>query len=185
MQLQHKITVSLAGLPTTSHLIEQDYQQLLQVLSEEMKRRSLLADTAKQDMVTYYTLWAHQIKTPIAAMHLLLQTEDTPQNAELGEQLFKIEQYVQMVLQYLRLNSSSSDFVIRTYDLDHIVKQAVHKYAKLFVRKKIALTYTPCNCTVLTDEKWLGFVIEQLLSNALKYTHMGSISIYLQPAAKR
>ena len=88
------------------------------------------ADLTRTDMVDYFTLWAHQIKTPIAAMHLLLQTEENEQNAELSMELFKIEQYVEMVLQYLRLDNMTSDFVLKRYSLDDIVKQAVRKYAK-------------------------------------------------------
>lgn len=86
-----------------------------------------------------------------------------------------------MVLQYLRLDSSSTDFVLKKYRLEDIVKQAVRKYAKIFIRKKISLNLQELDCEVLTDEKWLVFVVEQLLSNALKYTNKGSISIYMEP----
>ncbi len=124
-------------------------------------------------------MWAHQIKTPIAAMRLILQSEEKDCNDELLEQLFRTEQYVEMVLQYLRMTSDSSDLLIRRYSLDSIVKQAVKKYAKSFIRQKIKLNYEDLNVGVITDEKWLCFVIEQLLSNALKYTQSGSISIYM------
>lgn len=130
-------------------------------------------------MMEYYTLWAHQIKTPIAALRLLLQSEKGEDEAELSAELFKIEQYVEMVLSYLRLDSESSDLIIKRYSLDATVRQAVRKYAKLFVRKKISLHFTALNCQVLTDEKWLAFVVEQILSNALKYTRRGSVSIYM------
>ncbi|MGB4496697.1 MAG: ATP-binding protein, partial [Bacillota bacterium] len=125
------------------------------------------------------TTWAHQIKTPIAAMRLLLQSEQSETNSELLEQLFKVEQYVEMVLQYLRLENISSDLVLKEHSLDTIVKQAVRKYSNSFIRKKIKLNYAELNHNVLTDEKWLVFVIEQILSNALKYTDSGEISIYM------
>ena len=92
----------------------------------------------------------------------------------------RIEQYVEMVLTYLRLDSGSTDYVLKKYDLDDIIRQAVRKYASQFIRKKIRLTYEPLSCEVLTDEKWLLFVIEQVLSNALKYTRSGEISITLE-----
>lgn len=97
---------------------------------------------------------------------------------ESESELFKIEQYVEMVLQYLRLNSSINDFVLKEYVLDDILRQAVHKYAPMFIRKKLTLNYEPIETKVVTDEKWLVFVIEQILSNAIKYTKTGSISIY-------
>ena len=96
------------------------------------------------------------------------------------EELQRIEQYVEMVLTYLRLDAGSTDYVIKEYSLDDIVRQAVRKYAAQFIRKKIRLVYEPLNVTVLTDEKWLLFVVEQLLSNALKYTRSGSVSITLE-----
>ena len=131
-------------------------------------------------MIDYYTLWAHQIKTPIAAMRLLLQSENSCQSKdELTMELFKIEQYVEMVLQYLRLGSDSTDFVIRKQPLDDIVREAVKKYSTTFIKKKISLEYRQTDAVVISDEKWLSFVIEQILSNALKYTYSGKISIYL------
>ena len=178
-KLIDNITISIDSLPTHRDLLELDYQNLIKSLHQDKVRIASKADNTISDMIDYYTLWAHQIKTPIAAMRLLLQSEDSEQNFELSAELFKIEQYVEMALQYLRLDSSSTDFMIKKYDLDDIVKQAVRKYAKIFIRKKISLDLSELNCQVLTDEKWLVFVIEQLLSNALKYTHQGKIFIYM------
>ena len=131
-------------------------------------------------MEEYYTLWVHQIKTPIAAMSLLLQEEDTPENGELSMELFRIEQYVEMVLQYLRLDSPDHDLAFRSVDVDDCVRQAVRKYARSFIRKKIALDFQETGIETVSDEKWLVFVLEQLLSNALKYTPSGSISLSVE-----
>lgn len=177
--LKNVITVSLPEFPEPMSRIEQDYQELLRVLHESKLAVIYEKDNSFSNMIDYYTLWAHQIKTPIAAMRLILQSEEKEFNEELLEQLFRIEQYVDMVLHYLRMESESSDLLIKRYSLDNIVKQAVKKYAKSFIRKKIKLNYEDLNFGVITDEKWLVFVIEQLLSNALKYTHSGSISIYM------
>ena len=125
----------------------------------------------------YYTTWVHQIKTPISVMRMLLQEEDTGEHRELLAELFRIEQYVEMVLGYLRLGGESRDFVFQEYDLDSIIRQAIHKYAPLFVRNRIRLSYEPTDVRVLTDEKWLLFLIEQVLSNAIKYTPEGKVDI--------
>lgn len=101
------------------------------------------------------------------------------------EEQIKMEQYVQMALQYLRMEKMTSDLVFARYDLDALIRQAVRKYAPLFIRRKIILSYEPVHCEVLTDEKWLVFVLEQILSNALKYTKSGSIHIYLSPDAPK
>ena len=178
-KLKDRITLSIDKLPDPGDLLELDYQNLIETVHQDKIQIISKADSARSEMVDYYTLWAHQIKTPIAAMRLLLQSTDSEQNSDLSAELFKIEQYVDMVLQYLRLDSSSTDFILKRYSLDDIVRQAVRKYAKLFIRKKISLDFSELACEVLTDEKWLVFVIEQILSNALKYTHQGKISIYM------
>jgi len=174
----NNVTISIEDLPRTSNLWERDYQELLNALYIDKLQIVSNTDAASSEMTDYYTIWAHQIKTPIAAMRLLLQSEESDKSSELSMELFKIEQYVEMVLQYLRLDSSSSDYILKKYDLDELIKQAVRKYAKLFILKKISLHYESVSYSVLTDEKWLVFVIEQILSNALKYTNQGSISIY-------
>ena len=88
-----------------------------------------------------------------------------------------------MVLSYLKLDGNGSDFVLRKRQLDPIVRGCVRKYAKLFIIKKLPLNFTDTGMTVYTDEKWLSFMIEQLLSNALKYTSNGGISIYAEGKA--
>jgi hypothetical protein len=123
----------------------------------------------------------HQIKTPIAVMRMQLQEEDTDANRALLAELFRIEQYVDMVLSYIRLGSSQNDFVIQEYDLDPIIRQAVRKFAPQFVHGRIRLVYEPVSVRVLTDEKWLLFLIEQLLSNAIKYTPKGTVTITVSP----
>jgi signal transduction histidine kinase len=167
-------------LPAPRDSVEADYQALLLAVHED--RAAQLQEAAERfdGMTEYYTLWAHQIKTPIAAARLLLQQEG-PDPKELADELFKIEQYVEMALCYLRLGSESTDYVLRPANLDEVVKQALRKYAPQFIRRKIALDYEPLNAKALTDEKWLSFVVEQVLSNALKYAPGGRVSIKLEP----
>lgn len=174
------IRVSDEQLPPPENLIEEDYRQLIRALGEEKQRQASAMDLRMSDMQDYFTLWAHQIKTPIAAMRLILQTKPENSAMEIEGELFRVVQYVEMVLNYLRLDSDSTDFVFRTCALDDIIRQCVRKYAKQFIRKRIRLEYEGTALQVLTDEKWLCFVIEQILSNALKYTSAGSIRIFTQ-----
>lgn len=177
-----------AGYPEAKGRLEEAYQDLLHMLCEERKQLVEENGHIRREMTDYYTMWVHQIKTPIAAMRLLLQTEGDGSQSwrpELSIQLFKIEEYVNMALQYLRLDCNSNDFVIRAYDLDQITRQAVRKYAAMFVRKKLALDYHKLDTEVLTDEKWLVFAIGQIISNAVKYTKEGSISIYMKPGEEK
>lgn len=168
------------SLPKLDGIKDGDYQQILRLLSEEHNDYRTQTNRKYSDMIDYYTVWAHQIKTPIASMRLHLQNEDSVLSRTLSSDLHRIEQYVEMVLTFLRLNSESTDYVIKEYDLDKIVKQAVRKFSSDFIGRKLSLVYEPLNTTVITDEKWLSFVIEQVLSNALKYTPAGSITITLE-----
>lgn len=166
-------------LPAPADQLEADYQQIIAKLQEEAKQSAAHAAEEYNDMIDYYTVWAHQIKTPIAAMRLSLQSEDTEQARKLTSDLNRIEEYVEMVLTFLRLDSDSTDYLIREYDLDGIIRTAVRKFSREFILKKLTLDYNPVNYTVLTDEKWLTFVIEQIVSNAVKYTTEGSVRIYM------
>ena len=177
--LKHQIMLSLDELPESTNLMEKDYQQLLQVLFDEKNQLITEKDNNFTEMIDYYTMWVHQIKTPIAAMRLLLQSNPTAENSEIETELFKIEQYVEMVLSYLRLNASSTDYLFMKQDIDELIRQSVRKYARMFILKKLTLNYVPCHYQILTDEKWFCFVLEQLLSNAIKYTPSGTISIYM------
>lgn len=176
--LTGSINFSLQDMPPARNALESDYQNLVRQLFENQNKIMNETVNFRNFMNDYYAMWVHQIKVPIAAMHLLLDEQD--RNSPLRLELFKIEQYVGMVLSYARLESDHTDYLIKEYDLDAIVKQAVRKYAPLFIAKKISLNIEPFDLKVITDEKWLQFVIEQLLSNALKYTKKGSISIYVE-----
>ena len=160
--------------------LEEAYETIIRNLSRREQDFRREQQRREADRADYYTTWVHQIKTPIASMYLSLENEDSPLSRSLGEELQRIEQYVQMVLTYQRLDSVDTDYVFRECPMDPLVKGALRKFAAQFIRKGIRLDYTPTQKSVVTDEKWLSFVVEQLLSNALKYTPQGTVSIYLE-----
>lgn len=124
------------SLPPARGLLEEDYQTLLQAVCRDRARLAAENESRLRELTDYYSLWVHQIKTPIAAMDLLLQEDDSPRRGELEMELLKIGQYVEMVLSYLRLDSDSTDYVLREYPLDDILRQAVRKFAKMFILKR-------------------------------------------------
>lgn len=170
----------LTDFPQATTIADADYQEIIRLLTAQQAQLETGMTLRYSHMVDYYTAWAHQIKTPIASMRLHLQNEDSQLSRRLSADLFRIEQYVEMVLMFLRLDSDTTDYVIQEYDLDPIVRSTVKKFAGEFISRKLRLEYEPLNTKVFTDEKWLSFVIEQLLSNALKYTQTGSITISLE-----
>ena len=171
-------------LPQPETRKEEDYQELVCAVQERLRNEKEAQEEARKDMEDYYAMWVHQIKAPIAVMNVLLQQADTAENRELRAELFRVEQYADMALSYVRLGEGTSDLVIQEYVLDEIIRKAVRKYAGQFIRKKIRLIYEGTDIRVLTDEKWLTFIIEQLLSNAIKYTSEGSVTITVDSGKK-
>lgn len=167
------------NLPDVKGIDDEDYRGIIQQISDELNDNAENFSAKYRDMTEYYTVWVHQIKTPITSMRLSLEKEDTALSRKLSSDLFEIERYVEMALAFLRLDFESSDYVFKEYSVDAITEQAVTKFAHEFIARKLSLKYTPSGKTAVTDEKWLSFVIEQILSNALKYTADGEIRIYM------
>lgn len=186
-RLRAEIVNTAENLPVSGTPLEEEYCELIRALSAEMGRREGEFTEAHNSMTDYYSMWVHQIKTPISAMKLLLEPGaeiGSEQREVLRAELFKIEQYVEMVMCYVRLGSETTDYVIKEYSLDAIVKRCVRRYAQLFINKRISVELNGLERTVLTDEKWLGFAIEQILSNAVKYTWQGGkIEIFADESA--
>ena len=170
-------TAEIRKQVNTTDEIENELLEIIERLKNGGMRLNDSMNIKYSDMVDYYTMWVHQIKTPIASMHLILQKEDSEDSRRLRAELFRVEQYVQMVLCFLRLDSDFTDYVIKEYRVDDIIRPAVRRLAPQFIMKKLSLEYEQTDEVALTDEKWLGFVVEQVLSNAVKYTSEGSISI--------
>lgn len=184
-------------LPEHMDIIEYDYQELAKELYQEKQELISKNRIAKKELLDYYGMWVHQIKTPIAALDILLQNtermlyqldeKEMMQKAisvsDMKMELFKIEQYVEMALNYLRVEDISSDLVFKKHELDDMVRQVIRKYAKIFISKKIKIDFKPTKACIVTDEKWFIFVLEQIISNALKYTKKGQISIYMKEKA--
>lgn len=129
------------------------------------------------------------LQQPFSGEMKLPETEDVTEElyvkqlqnlTDVEEELFRIEEYVGMALQYQRINSTANDYILKQISLDTVIREVIHKYAKIMIRRKIRMHYEKTEATVISDEKWLSFVLEQLLSNAVKYTPEGEISIEVQ-----
>ena len=181
-------------LPEYMDIIECDYQELAKELYQAKQELISQNRIARKEMLDYYGMWVHQIKTPIAAMDFLLQNteqflyqldakeiiQEAMPVSDMKMELFKIEQYVEMALNYLRVEDISSDLSFKKHAVDDMVRQVIRKYSKIFISKKIKMNFKPTERYIVTDEKWFVFVLEQLISNALKYTKQGQISIYME-----
>ena len=171
-----------SGRPQTA--LEVLLFEKLALLEMDKKNRAIEEREKLNDLMDYYTLWAHQIKTPIAASSLLVgEIEDKKVKNQLEQELFKIESYVNIVLQYLRLESFHEDLVLKKENVEDLVKEIVKKYAIFFIQKGLSLNLHDLDRTIITDRKWFVVILEQVLSNSLKYTSQGGIEIYFQEDA--
>ena len=171
-----------SGRPQTA--LEALLFEKLALLEMDKKNRAIEEREKLNDLMDYYTLWAHQIKTPIAASSLLVgEIEDKKVKNQLEQELFKIESYVNIVLQYLRLESFHEDLVLKKENVEDLVKEIVKKYAIFFIQKGLSLSLHDLDRTIITDRKWFVVILEQVLSNSLKYTSQGGIEIYFQEDA--
>lgn len=146
-------------------------------LLEENKRLHMSIISGRRELKDYFSLWVHQVKTPITAAKLILDNNVDDRETKLKAQIMYIEQYCDMAINYLKLMNTETDMDIAELNLDDIIKSVLKKYSTLFIINRITLNYEPIAETVVSDARWLSILIEQLISNALKYTPRGSISI--------
>lgn len=183
-----------AQLPEATDDVEILYHRLLENQSIARSESESSAAIRQSQMRDYYSMWVHQIKTPISAMKLLLEAEreelgqlicDDEQSQYLlsdnmdsfEDELFRIEEYVGMALQYQRVSSTENDFVLEKVSVDGVIRDTIKKYAKIMIRRHIGINYSGTGQEVYTDGKWLAFMLEQILSNAIKYTPQGFVTI--------
>ena len=153
----------------------------LEKSESELYQKKSDAENRYNDLVDYYTLWVHQIKTPIAASKLLVcEVADRKLKQQLEQEIFKIDSYTNLVLQYLRLESFHDDLVLKKENIADLLKEVIRKYALFFIQKGLSINLHDLNRSIVTDKKWLLVVIEQILSNSLKYTNEGGIEIYME-----
>lgn len=160
-------------LPQAESYSENQYQEIISELKRKIDEIDLNYAEEKRDMNDWYTLWVHQIKTPIAILKLKVPDGEK----EILSELFRIEEYADMALSYIRLGSEHNDLLIKEYELDDLIRETLRKYAYQFIAKKIKLDYTPTDKVVITDQKWFLCILEQYISNAVKYTESGTVTV--------
>ena len=161
-----------------------DYAELVHALWKRIEDLQMQMFTERREAKDYYTTWVHQIKTPLSVMQMLVKSEDTELSRAVAAELFRTEQYVDMALGYIRLGEEASDLAFRECDLDELIRASVRRYAPQFIARKLSFSYEPNSVKVVTDGKWFTFLLEQLLSNAVKYTYEGGVTVKLTDDAK-
>lgn len=160
-------------------LIEEDYRVLLVKLSDELNKTREENSASYNAMLDYYTMWVHQIKTPISALSLIIQNMEDQETANrLNSQLLHVQNYADMALNYLRLGSESNDLSFESVNVDEVLRSEIKRAMTMFISKGLSVDFKPSNLVVSSDKKWLGFIVDQLISNAIKYQKTGTIHFY-------
>ena len=159
------------------NIFDEYYLDIINELLKENRKQVSQIQKKVSDINDYFSIWVHQIKTPIASMKLKIDNEQMDL-LQLASDLNRIDHYVDLVLSFLKFDEEKIDLYFRKTDVDKIMRESLKKFSNDFIIKKIRLDYKLSKREVLTDEKWLSFVFDQLLSNALKYTDKGTITIY-------
>lgn len=134
-----------------------------------------------QEYREYVETWVHEAKSPLAAAHLMLEnlTESMPadeagerlldKTEALGEELGRVEGYIEQALYFARSESLDRDYLIRAYDMGKLVGDAVRANARVLIGAHVTPLLSGLDRTVFTDEKWMGFILGQLIQNSAKY----------------
>ncbi len=169
-------------LPEGGNRVERLYCEIADGYLTRARQEKEELSMSHRATISYFTLWMHQIKTPIAALRLLLESPELDR-ALFQRQLFEVERYAELAMQYVRSADISADLVLMPCELEPLVRESIRKYAPLFIAKGLGAEVGDLSLKVLTDAKWFAFVFEQLLSNAVKYTQQGSVRVYVQDNA--
>lgn len=157
---------------------ELNLKEKYEILSDENKSLRKNYIDKKRDLEEYFLMWAHQIKTPIIVINLILNKGNDTNYKKLREEIFYVEEYTNMAMNYLKIIDRNVDMDIDKVDLDQLIKSLIKKYSMIFISKNISISYDAVDKKVVTDGKLLSILIEQILGNALKYTEEGTIYIY-------
>ncbi|WP_026677790.1 sensor histidine kinase [Fictibacillus gelatini] len=145
--------------------------ELLQTQYRHYQNQLRTWERKKSEHLTFMNQWVHQMKTPLSVIELLIQDDDDPRFESIAEETDRIRKGLEMVLYVARLGVFEHDFRVEQVRLHEIVDKAIHENKKLFIRNHVfpEVTIDPL-LTVESDAKWLRFILNQLLSNAIKYS---------------
>ncbi|MDN6070847.1 MAG: sensor histidine kinase [Lactococcus plantarum] len=172
-------TVEVEMLPefTDTRIISQDYQKIIVALDQHHRHNYQKLANFDKSLLDLITLWTHQMKVPLSALDLMVQTNRLTAS-DVENQVLELDNYLNILLSYLRLQDTATDFRFEDFDVADIIRTIIKKYANQFILKDLSVTVTG-SYQVTSDKKWLSVAIEQLINNAVKYTKKGSVTIIL------
>ena len=136
------------------------------------------------DFKEYIEMWIHEVKLPIASSTLMLHNKKPDSNKKIKEQINRIENYVEQVLYFVRSENLEKDYLIRTYNLEEIVNKVIRKNKESLLLRRISIEIDDIDKLILSDSKWLEFIINQIVSNSIKYSKTSNSKIKFNSKTK-
>lgn len=162
----HQIKTPISAMKL---LLEAEREELGQLICDDEQSQCHIGN------MTGGNIGAAGLNAALKQQAVLTELSDNMDSFE--DELFRIEEYVSMALQYQRVSSTENDFVLEKVSVDGVIRDTIKKYAKIMIRRHIGINYSGTGQEVYTDGKWLAFMLEQILSNAIKYTPHGVVTI--------
>ncbi|UQZ32602.1 hypothetical protein C2I18_02925 [Paenibacillus sp. PK3_47] len=124
-----------------------------------------------EEHIHFINQWVHGMKTPLSVIHLIIQDKDGPHFTAIGDELDRLKKGLDTVLYTARLDTFEHDFYVEQLELMAVVRSVTSEQKRLFIRKRVFPSISvESGITITSDEKWLSFVLTQLITNALRYT---------------
>ena len=147
-----------------------------QILKNSLEQidKSMLENVNKykymtEDYKEYIELWIHEIKIPIATSKMVIENNKNAITKSIDEELDKVENYIEQALFYARSNTVEKDYYIRKVVLKEIVNESIKKNKSSLIQEKISIDIHDLEIEVNTDNKWIVFILNQIIQNSIKY----------------
>jgi len=154
----------------SNFIIGEKMDYLLKVLSRDMHENVKHYRNMQEEYREYIEMWVHEIKTPIASTKLLIENNNNEITRKIDTQIDRIENFVEQVLYYSRSDEVGKDYIIKKIDLSQVVKNVIKKNQRDFISKKISLQLGEIDEVIYSDTKWVEFILNQIVGNAVKYS---------------
>ena len=156
------------------NLYERHLKDIFESKEKEIENLRISSKLRQNDLENLLTIWAHQIKTPLSSISLISEREE---NYDIKRELIRIDDYIASILSFIKLGQDSLDYSFKSFSIEKLIKDIVKRYRSFFIHKNLKLILDIEDENIVSDPKWLGLVLEQVLFNSIKYTDKGYIKI--------
>lgn len=150
-------------------LIGENINNILKIIGRDMHENVKYYKNMQKEYREYIETWVHEIKTPIASSKLIIENNSNEITKKIDTQLDKVENFVEQVLYYSKIDNVNKDYIIKKLNLEEVVNEVIKRNYRDFINKNIKLELGEINKTVYSDSKWVEFILNQIVVNSIKY----------------